>query len=73
MLILSPREKKLLRRLAQGKTDGQIAVEIGGREDQIALQRQRLMDSLQIRSQHQLRTIAEEQAAWPDLRGRSKF
>jgi FixJ family two-component response regulator len=39
--ILSPREKQLLRRLAQGKPDQKIAAEIGGRTDQITLQRKK--------------------------------
>ncbi|MGB6417638.1 MAG: LuxR C-terminal-related transcriptional regulator, partial [Pseudolabrys sp.] len=38
-MILSPREKKLLRRFAQGKTDRQIAWEIGGTEQQVSVQR----------------------------------
>jgi DNA-binding CsgD family transcriptional regulator len=64
VVVLSPREKKLLRRLSQGKTDKQISVEIGGREEQIGLQRQRLIERLQIRSQEQIKALAEEFAPW---------
>ena len=38
-IIVSSRKKKLLRRLAQGKTDKQIRAEIGGRGDEVSLQR----------------------------------
>jgi len=40
MLVLTPREKRLLRRFAQGKTDKTIAQEIGDTEERIAAQRQ---------------------------------
>ncbi|KWV60356.1 hypothetical protein AS156_29475 [Bradyrhizobium macuxiense] len=69
---MSPREKRLLRRLAQGKTDRKIAAEIGGRQDQIALQRHRLIERLQIRSQEQLEALAEEFAGWPERTGDGK-
>ena len=65
MLMLTSREKMLLRRLAQGKTDRKIAAEIGGQEDQIGLQRQRLIERLEIRSDEQLAARAKELAAWP--------
>jgi DNA-binding CsgD family transcriptional regulator len=61
-LILSPREKQLLRRLAQGKSDKQIAAQIGGTEQQIAAQRQRLIDRLEIRSPTELAAAAERLA-----------
>jgi DNA-binding CsgD family transcriptional regulator len=64
-LILSPREKKFLRRLAKGKTDVEIAVEIGGSEQQIGEQRRRLIKRLRIRSQAQLVAAADQLAAWP--------
>jgi hypothetical protein len=38
-VLLSSREKKLLRRLASGRSDAQIAREIGGTEKQVAAQR----------------------------------
>ncbi|MBR0735165.1 hypothetical protein JQ636_38330 [Bradyrhizobium japonicum] len=41
-LLLSPREKQLLRRLAAGKTDKEIAVRLGGRAEQVSAQRARL-------------------------------
>ncbi|AND90381.1 transcriptional regulatory protein [Bradyrhizobium diazoefficiens USDA 110] len=66
MLLLTPREKKLLRRLAQGKTDQQIATEIGGRKDQIALQRKSLIERLQVQSQEQLEALVHEFASYPE-------
>ncbi|WP_128936376.1 LuxR C-terminal-related transcriptional regulator [Bradyrhizobium zhanjiangense] len=48
---LSPREKQLLRRLAAGKTDRQIAAKLGGTIDQISDQRKRLLKKLRITSQ----------------------
>ena len=41
MLVLTPRERRLLRRFAQGKTDKTVAHEIGDTEERIAAQRQR--------------------------------
>jgi DNA-binding CsgD family transcriptional regulator len=61
-LILSPREKALLRRLAQGKSDKLIAKQMGGTKLQIAAQRQRLIDKLGIRSPTQLAAAAERLA-----------
>jgi DNA-binding CsgD family transcriptional regulator len=62
VLILSPREKQLLRRLAKGKSDEQIAVQIGGTKLQVAAQRQRLTDRLGIRSPTELAAAAERLA-----------
>ena len=61
-LILSSREKQLLRRLAQGKSDKEIARQIGGTEVQIAAQRQRLIGKLGIRSPTELAAAAERLA-----------
>jgi DNA-binding CsgD family transcriptional regulator len=47
-VILSPREKQLLRRFAVGKSDKVIACEIGGTEQGIRMQRKRLFEKLQI-------------------------
>ncbi|MBR0802852.1 hypothetical protein JQ636_04810 [Bradyrhizobium japonicum] len=44
--LLSPREKRFLRRLAAGKTDAQIAVKLGGTVEQVAKQRSRLLARL---------------------------
>jgi DNA-binding CsgD family transcriptional regulator len=63
-VFLSPREKQLLRRLAQNKSDKQIAAEIGGRTDHIALQRLRLIEKLQIQSQGHLSALTRHLAAW---------
>ena len=57
-VILSPREKQLLRRFALGKSDKVIAREIGGTQQQIGVQRKRLIEKLQIQSQAQLVTLA---------------
>jgi DNA-binding CsgD family transcriptional regulator len=65
VLILSPREKKFLRRLAKGKTDEQIAVEIGGTEQQFGEQFRRLIERLRIRSQVQFAAAADQLDAWP--------
>jgi DNA-binding CsgD family transcriptional regulator len=59
MLVLTPREKRLLRRFAQGKTDKTIAQEIGDTEERIAAQRQRMTEKLQIRSPEELVAMAE--------------
>ena len=64
-LILSPREKQLLRRLAKGKSDKQIAKEIGGTERQVATQRQTLRKKLQVQSEAQLAEAADRFASWP--------
>jgi DNA-binding NarL/FixJ family response regulator len=45
--------------LAQGKSDNEIAQQIGGTEVQIAAQRQRLIDKLGIRSPTELAAAAE--------------
>jgi DNA-binding CsgD family transcriptional regulator len=47
---LTEREKQLLRRLAEGKADDQIASEIGGTDKRIAAQRERLLARLSIGS-----------------------
>jgi DNA-binding CsgD family transcriptional regulator len=65
MVILSPREKRLLRRLAQGKSDRRIAAEIGGTDRQIGIQRRRLIERLSIGSEAELVKAAEQLAPWP--------
>ncbi|MBO4228485.1 LuxR C-terminal-related transcriptional regulator [Bradyrhizobium neotropicale] len=47
-LVLSSREKQLLRRLAAGKTDREIAARVGGTAKQISEQRARLLGRLGI-------------------------
>ena len=64
VVVLSPREKQLLRRFARGKSDKLISSEIGGTPEQIGMQRKRLIERLQIQSQAQLMTLAQS-AAWP--------
>jgi DNA-binding NarL/FixJ family response regulator len=48
--------------LAQGKSDDQIAGQIGGTKQQIAAQRQRLIDRLGIHSPTELAAAAERLA-----------
>jgi DNA-binding CsgD family transcriptional regulator len=62
---LSPQQKKLLRRFAQGKTDEKIAEEFGCRAHLVAAQRQTIMEKLEIRSQAQLAAAARQFASWP--------
>jgi DNA-binding CsgD family transcriptional regulator len=64
-IVLSSREKRLLRRFAQGKADKKIAAEIGGTEQQVSAQRQRVLRKLQIRTEAQLISLAAQLASWP--------
>jgi DNA-binding CsgD family transcriptional regulator len=61
---LSPREKRMLRRLAQGKTNKEIAQEIRGNAEQIAVQRARLIRKLEIQSDEHLISVANQLAPW---------
>ena len=70
VVILSPREKLLLRRIANGKSDNLISQEIGGTQEQIGMQRKRLIEKLQIQSHAQLVALAGQLAAWPARRQR---
>jgi DNA-binding CsgD family transcriptional regulator len=71
-VILSPREKLMLRRFASGKSDNLISQEIGGTQEQIGMQRKRLIEKLQIQSHSQLVTLAGQLAAWPARAGSGK-
>ena len=62
--ILSPREKRLLRRIANGKSDHQIAVEIGGTERQVSEQRRRLLSKLDLQSEESIAAVAMRLAPW---------
>ena len=64
-VILSPREKRLLRRIANGKSDHQVAVEIGGTERQVSEQRRRLLSRLGLQSEDSIAAAARRWAAWP--------
>jgi DNA-binding CsgD family transcriptional regulator len=57
---VTPRERHLLRRLEQGRTDREIAREMGETERRIVAQRQSMAERLQITSHAQL-------VAWADL------
>ena len=67
---VSPREKKLLRRFAAGKTDAQIAVELGDTESRVAAQRQRLAEKFQIDTHEQLVAVANNLARMPRAKTR---
>ena len=72
-VTLSARERQLLRRFALGKSDKVIAREIDGTQQQIEMQRERLIDRLQIQSQAQLVTLAAPLASWPARRANGIF
>ncbi|WP_442869522.1 response regulator transcription factor [Bradyrhizobium sp. CCBAU 11386] len=63
--ILSPREKRLLRRIARGFSDRSIAAQIGGRADQVGEQRKRLLQKLQLSSRSEIAEAAARWAFWP--------
>ena len=62
---LTEREKQTLRRLAEAKTDAEIALQIGGTATQIAAQRKRLLARLGIVSGSEIRDAAKSLARWP--------
>jgi DNA-binding CsgD family transcriptional regulator len=68
-ILLSPREKQFLRRLAAGKTDDQIAEGLGGTAKQVALQRARLLAKLNISTPSEIADAAEQLASWNTNRG----
>jgi DNA-binding NarL/FixJ family response regulator len=63
-MLLTPREKRLLRRFAQGRTDKSIARELCEPVEGIAAQRERILEKLQIQSPDQLTEIAVRFASW---------
>ena len=68
-LPLSPREKRFLRRLAAGKTNEEIAVCLGGTEEQVSEQRVRLLAKLGIRTSAEIAEAADRLAPWSNYRG----
>jgi DNA-binding CsgD family transcriptional regulator len=64
---LSPREKQLLRRFAQGKTDERIGIEFGRTTGHISAQRLRIMKKFRLESQVELAALADK-VAWPTRR-----
>jgi len=64
-MALTSREKKILRRMALGRSDREIANEIGGTEAQVATQRLRLLVKLNICSKCEIAEAAERLAGWP--------
>jgi DNA-binding CsgD family transcriptional regulator len=67
-LPLSPREKQLLRRLAAGKTDAEIA-EHGGTAQQVGQQRARLLAKLGVSAPAEIADAAERLARYRSYRG----
>lgn len=67
--ILSPHEKRFLRRLAAGKTDAEIARHLGGKAKHVAEQRARLLAKLGISSSAEITDAAERLASWGTYRG----
>ena len=65
---VSPREKKLLRRFAAGKTDIEVARELGDIESRVAVQRQRLAEKFQIATHEQFVSFADKLAPFPVLK-----
>jgi len=65
VLFISPRDKLLLRRFADGKSDKQIATDLGSTEDGIAAQRRRIAIKFGIQTSEQLREVANRLASWP--------
>jgi DNA-binding CsgD family transcriptional regulator len=61
--LLTLREKRLLRRFAQGRTDKSIARELCETKERIAAQRERIIKKLQIRSMDHLMEAAIELAS----------
>jgi len=68
-LPLSFRERKLLRRIAAGKTDHEIALRIGGTDKQVAEQRARLLGKLGLSTAAEIADAAERLAYSPSYRG----
>ena len=62
---VSPREKLLLRRFAAGKTDREIAADLGDTESRIVAQRQRIVEKFQVQTHEQLVALARQLALWP--------
>jgi DNA-binding CsgD family transcriptional regulator len=54
----------MLRRLAKGMSDHMIAVQLGGKTEQVSAQRQRLCQKLHINSQAEVVEAAARLAHW---------
>ena len=69
-LPLTPREEQVLRRAALGRSDADIARQIGGTEAQVATQRLRLLRKLKICSHAEIIEAAINLGPWPIEIGR---
>ena len=68
---VTPRDKLLLRRFAAGKTNREIAADLGETESRIVAQRQRIAEKFEIRTHEQLVALANQVALWPDRNSRN--
>ncbi|MBR0874082.1 hypothetical protein JQ633_27240 [Bradyrhizobium tropiciagri] len=68
---LSTREKRLLRRIAAGKTDKQISISVRGTLAQVSEQRFRLFEKLGIRTDDEIAEVAALLAYLPQYKGTS--
>lgn len=68
-VLLSPREKQLLRRSVAGKTDAQIAGHFGCDAEQVSRQRARLLGKLRINTQPEIADAAQRLAYLISYRG----
>lgn len=64
-VLLSPREKQLLRRFAAGKTDEELVSYFGGSIEQMSYVRARLLNKLGISAQTEISDAAERLAKSP--------
>lgn len=64
-LPLTAREEQVLRRAALGRSDAEIARQIGGTEAQVATQRLRLLRKLKICSHAEITEAAINLGPWP--------
>ncbi|WP_165127402.1 response regulator transcription factor [Bradyrhizobium sp. 6(2017)] len=62
---LTTREKQILRRMALGRSDAEIAHQIGGSEAQVATQRLRLLRKLNIYLHAEIIEAAIDLGPWP--------
>ena len=68
-LLLSPREKQLLRRLAAGKPDRETAGRLGGTAEQVSALRAKLLSKLWISSETEITEAAKRWAGWANYKG----
>jgi DNA-binding CsgD family transcriptional regulator len=67
--LLSPREKRFLRRIAAGKTDREIARRLGGTAKQVSEQRARLLDKIRVGTAAEIADAAKRLANLETYKG----